>query len=54
MWLLLCKKEFPKILSGDLVFNPTLHMFELGLDIVKTNILTKFHQNRVGNVASRV
>ena len=26
----------------------------LGLDIVKTNILTKFHQNRVANVASRV
>ena len=29
-------------------------ILELGLDIVKTNILTNFHQNRVANVASRV
>jgi len=28
--------------------------YELCLDIAKTNILTKFHQNQVTNVASRV
>jgi len=44
MWPLECKHEFPKILPGDLFFSPTCPIFELGLDIVKTNILTKFHK----------
>jgi len=47
-------KEFSMIWPGDIVFYPTWPIFELGLEIVKTNILTKFHQNRVENVASRV
>jgi len=49
-----CKQEFPKICPGDLVFDPTWPIFELGLDIAKTNILIKFHQNRVANLASRL
>jgi len=47
-----CKQEFPKIWSGDLAFDQTRQIFKLGLDIVKTNILIKFHQTRVANVAS--
>ena len=54
MWSLECKQDFPKIWSGDLVFDPTWPIFEPSLDIVETNILTKFHQNQVGNVASSV
>jgi len=46
--------EFFQIWPGDLVFDPTWPIFELGLDIVKTNILTKFDQNWVANVASSV
>jgi len=52
------EKEISKIWPGDLVIDPTWPIFELGLDIVKTlskqNILTKFHQNQVARVASRV
>jgi len=48
------KKEFSKIWPGDLVFDLTWPIFKLGLDIIKTNLLTKFHQNRAANVASRV
>ena len=54
MWPLECKQEFPKIGPGDLVLKPTRPIFELGLDIAKTNIPTKFHQNWVTNVAFRV
>ena len=56
---------FPKIWPSDLHegFDPAWPTFELVLDIVifnlslnivKTNILTKFHQNRITNVVSRV
>jgi len=41
IWPLECKQEFSKIWPGDLDFHPTWPIFELGLDIVKTNILTK-------------
>jgi len=54
MWPLGYKQECPKIWPGDLVFKPMWPVSELDLDIVKENILTKFHQNRVINVASRV
>ena len=36
------------------IFDPIWPIFKLGLDIAKTNILTKFHQNQVTNVASIV
>ena len=54
MWSLECKPEFPMIWPGDLVFDPTWPIFKLGLEIAQTNILNKFHQNRVANLASRV
>ena len=54
MWPLECKQECPKICPGDLGFDPTWLIFERGLDIVKTNILTKFHKNPVTNVSSWV
>jgi len=54
MWPLECKQEFPKICPGDLVFDVTWVIFEFSLDIVNTNILTKFHKNPVTNVASTV
>ncbi|KAH3877223.1 hypothetical protein DPMN_001085 [Dreissena polymorpha] len=36
------------------VFQPTGTIFELVQDILGTNLLTKFHENRTINVASRV
>jgi len=54
MWPLECKQEFSKSWPGDLVFDPTWHIFEFGLDIVKLNILTKFDENRIANLATRV
>jgi len=51
MWPPECKQEFPKICPGDLVVDTTWLIIELGLEIGKTNILIKFHQNRVANVA---
>jgi len=53
MWPLECKQEFPKIWPGDLVFDPTWPIFELGLDIVKANILTKFHNKRAQRALGR-
>jgi len=43
MWPLECKQEFPKIWPSDLVFDLTWPILKLGLDIVKTNILTKLN-----------
>jgi len=54
MWPLEYKQESPKIWHGDLVFDTTWPILELGLEIAKTNILIKFHQNRVANLASSV
>ena len=54
IWPLESKQKFSKICHRDLVFDPAWPIFELGLDIVKTNILIKFHQNWVANVASGV
>jgi len=54
MWPLECKQEFPKICPGDLVFDLTWPILEFGLDIVNTNILTKFHKNPATYVFSKV
>ena len=54
LWSLECKHEFTQIWPGDLPFDPTWPIFDFGLDTYKTNILTKFHQNQVKNVASIV
>ena len=47
-------KEFSKIWPSDLVFDPTWPIFELSLDIVKTNILTKFHNKRAQRALGRL
>ncbi|KAH3876449.1 hypothetical protein DPMN_000292 [Dreissena polymorpha] len=39
---------------GGHVFQPTSIIFELIQDIIKMNILTKFHEDQAINVASRV
>ena len=54
MWPLLCSQGFQIIWPSDLVFDPTWPRFELDLDFIETNILTKFHEDWVKNVASIV
>jgi len=48
------KQELSKIWPSDLLLNQTRPIFELGLNIVKTNVRTKFHKNRITNVVFRV
>ncbi|KAH3746719.1 hypothetical protein DPMN_181131 [Dreissena polymorpha] len=50
--IVLTRKNVPP--PGAHVFQPTETMFKLVQDIIKTNLLTKFHDNRKINVASRV
>ena len=42
------------IWPGDLVFDPTWPCFELDLKIIKTNILSKIHDDCFKNVTARV
>ncbi|KAH3813204.1 hypothetical protein DPMN_141656 [Dreissena polymorpha] len=42
------------ILTKDLVFDPARPNFELDRDLIGTKLLTKFHEDRTINVASRV
>ena len=53
MWPLERTQGFSKIWPSDLVFDPTWPNFELVQDFNKTNILTKFYEDRTENVASR-
>ena len=53
MWHLERTQSFSKIWPSDLVFDPTWPNFNLVQDFMKTNILTKFHEDRTENVASR-
>ena len=53
MWPLERTQGFSKILPSDLVFYQTQPFYELVLDFIKINILTKIHDNRTENVASR-
>ncbi|KAH3880575.1 hypothetical protein DPMN_004492 [Dreissena polymorpha] len=41
------------ILTNDLVFDPARPYFELDRDFIGTKLLTKFHEDRTINVASR-
>ncbi|KAH3695306.1 hypothetical protein DPMN_082763 [Dreissena polymorpha] len=50
MWVL--KKNSPP--HGGHVFQPTGTIFQLVQEIIKANLLTKFHDERTINVASRV
>ncbi|KAH3888188.1 hypothetical protein DPMN_012218 [Dreissena polymorpha] len=49
---LLTKKNAPP--PGSHVFQPTSIIFEHFQDIIGMNLLTKFHEDRTVNVASRV
>ena len=53
MWPLERTQSFSKIWASDLDFGPTWHIIEFAWDFIKTNILTKFHDNWTENVASR-
>ena len=54
MWLLQCLQGFSFFWPSDLVFDPAWPSFELDRVIIGTNLLTKFHEDRTRNVASRV
>ena len=47
-------KGFPLIWPGDLVFDPKWPSFELDLKNIKTNILSKIHDDCLKNVTARV
>ncbi|KAH3736031.1 hypothetical protein DPMN_042591 [Dreissena polymorpha] len=49
---LLTRKNAPPL--GSNVFQVNVTIFELIQDIIETNLLTKYHQDRTINVASRV
>ena len=51
---LVWKQRFPLIRLGDLVFYPMWSSFELDLEIIKTNILSKIHDDYFKNVTSGV
>ena len=53
MWPLQHIQGFSKIWPRDLVFDPTWPNFKIVRDFIKTNILTKFNEDRTENVASR-
>ena len=47
-------KRFFFELAGDLVFYPKRRSFELDLEIIKTNIVSKIHDDYFKNGTSRV
>ena len=53
MWPLQRTQGFSHIWPSDQVLDPTYPFFELVWDFIMINILTKFHDNRTENVASR-
>ena len=54
MWQLECKQTFLLIWPGDLDFDPKWPSFELDLELIKTNILSKIHDDCFKNVTARV
>ena len=54
MWPLEYYQVFLLIWLGDLVFDPKWPSFELDLEIIKTNILSKIHDDCFKNVTARV
>ena len=54
IWSLEHTQGFSKVWPSDLVFDPTWPIFNLVRNFIKTNILTKFHDNWTENAASRV
>ena len=45
---------FSADLAGDLVFDPKLPSFKHILELIKTNILSKIHDDCLKNVTARV
>ena len=54
MWPLQCLQGFLLIWPGDLVFDSKWPSFEHGLEIIKTNILSKIHDDCLRNLTARV
>ena len=54
MWPLKCKQDLSKIWPSDLLFDPTTPIFERVQGLIITNILTKFEEDWIKIVASRV
>ena len=54
MWPLECSQDFLLVWPGDLVFDPTWPSFKPDLEIIKTNILSKIHDDCLKNVTARV
>ena len=54
MWPLMCSHAFSMIWPSDLVFGHAWLSFKLGPGIIKTKVLTKFHEDLIKNVASNV
>ena len=54
IWLLECLQGFPLIWPSDPVFDPKWSCSELDLEIIKTNILSKIHDDWFKNVTSVV
>ena len=50
MWPLEYQKAFPLIWPGDLVSDIKWPNFKLELEIIKTNILSKIHDDYLKNV----
>ena len=48
------KQYFPSIWSSELIFNPILNHIQLGLDIIKRNMMTIFEDAVEKKLASRV
>ena len=54
MWPLECYQGFPLVWPGDLGLDPKWLRFELTLEIMKANILSKIHDDYYKNVTSSV
>ena len=54
MWPLEHQQGFPLIWPGELVFDIKWPSFELGLEIIKTNILSNIYDDYLKNVTSWV
>ena len=54
MWPLECKQGFLLIWPGDLVFDSKWPSFKPDLEIIKTNILSKIHDDCLKNVTTRM
>ena len=49
-----CTQGLPLIWPDDLFFDPKLPSFELDLELIKTKILSKIHDDCFKNVTARV